>query len=791
MADGATHDTTSDVYAQNYQEGQSELSQPETPTGKQQPRLPPMRLSAEKYNRNNRLVRQRSPPVPEADLDTSKLAVAFPGFSGVGDDIKPLSPNPFMEKGRDHSFTAQAKSRAAEVKEVPYCKNSLPPLRETHPSIVNENRPSLVNFNNKNTRFGRIHNPKIRQGPQPHMFMPAPGLVQNTTTANVSKPLAINAHGSLTSMPNGSTHQSLNLPQGPNLTDVFSGVVRQPPPANVQPVRPRASRFTSASKLQEVAEPKAEGIPVPANERHLLRSIDILQNRVAELEKIQAQLETTNGSLEQKTFDPEVEKRELEGRQRRDSAVGSADGANEHGDLEQLTSRNKRLVSQYWALTGQKDILVRDLQIAQTTIKDIEQQRDHFKGRFATAESDIARIHSEKATIGQQREQAITQLAIANSNVEALTQDKDALLDENERLKARIAQLMRTSTAKNDVTPEHSGLEYADADDEGPLDIDSISMANQQQKIQQIERRSEQQQTDPSTAISPASSHNITYISYAGGSGSCIVRKDLEHERKARHQSRQAEISKEPTVNVIDKPQVSANATSDQHARQSSDSSVSTTRITRRTSPLDISSSFILPDITLELPPATESQAAALPAAVPQLPLELAPLATVESQAQRSEPAQQPSEPAKRLTISDEELDLTITDEEPTERPSQPPAAALAAVIESVQAERVSQQMQLAKYQANYNRHDTSISRRQRKQLHAKIIDLTESIDRKADQIYNLHDVIADQERRGQSMTQDQVDNTLQSLGLNLPWEGIASSTTTSRRRGTTSTRSL
>lgn len=181
-------------------------------------------------------------------------------------------------------------------------------------SIVGETHSSPVNLGNKNTRFGIIHVPKIRQGPQPHKYKSAPGLVQKAAAVNFAgepKPMAINAQGSLTSIPNGSTQPTLNLPHATNLTDLFSGVVRHPPPCTAQKtIRPRASRFASAAKNQTAAEPKADEIPVPIDERHLLESIDMLQNRVTELE---------------------TEKKELTTRRRSDSAVSIPDDASNDG----------------------------------------------------------------------------------------------------------------------------------------------------------------------------------------------------------------------------------------------------------------------------------------------------------------------------------------------------------------------------------------------------------------------------------------------------------------------------
>lgn len=395
-------------------------------------------------------------------------------------------------------------------------------------------------------------------------------------------------------------------------------------------------------------------------------------------------------------------------------------------------------------------------------------------------------------------------LAAANSEIEALTHDKDDLLAENQSLRAHphyrsespIDLTAEFAKGPDDESSRIQTDQQREAQQYEDQESSTHSVIKGQSKVQQMEQPIEQQSPAHDKVISRDSSYNITFVSYDGQTGSSAIRKDLENERKARHQLRQAEASN----GLVSK--ITGQHVSDEHARHSLNPSFSATGIRRHTSLADRTSSLLVDDFTLSRPPAVDDQAANLPAIVPTdlslPPLELAPLDVVQSETQQSDfrntealSAQQTVEPAKKLTVSDEELDITIHDEEPTERPSQPPAAALAAVLESVQAERALQLSQLAKYQANYNRHDTALNRRQRKQLHAKIVALTESVDRKADQIYNLHDLVADQEQKGQSMTQHQVDNTLQSLGLELPWQGIASSTTTSQRRGSTSSRSL
>ncbi|KAL8703776.1 MAG: hypothetical protein Q9201_003041 [Fulgogasparrea decipioides] len=771
-------DSTSGFYGQ----------QPETPTARPKGFVQ-LRPSAEKYNPNSRYRPQRSPAVPEADLDTSKLAVAFPGFSECA-DIKPLSPSPFVTE-----------SSAGQKPIAPaYNKSLQPRVRdENDVSIISEPRPSLANIGKKNTRFSSLYRPKTRQGVQPHMYKQAPGLVQNAGamgSAGEPKPMAINAHGSLTSLPNGSSQPTLNLPQGSNLTDLFSGIIRQPPPVNTQQARPRPSRFASASKTQAAAEPKAEEIPVPVDERQLLHSIDVLQNRVKELE---------------------LEKKQLEGRPRGDSAVASSDEEGSNASHRKLADEKKRLESTCWALQDQQKELVREIDTAEKSIKSLEQDCQKLMAELTTTDSKIERLEAEKASLGNKCARAVAQLEDAFTNNDVLTQENATLRDENEKLKAQIELLTQAAAAKADLAPEQSRIKNddvddttpealdtsVDADDEGPLDMDTISKMNQQQilqpKQQQVAKHEEPVRANGSSS---ESSHNITYLSYAGDSSICKVRKTLEQERKARHQRRQTKASEEPSIRRMNERDTNGHQLPIEQSRQQSESSV-IRKPKRRSTPRDeLTSGFILPDITFNLKPATESQAEPQPVSNPQPQPKISQQGAAQDYTERSDlldyepvtaqeqPAQQTVKTHQLPTISDEELDITIHDEEPTIRPSQPPDVALAAVLESLNTELASQRAQMAKYQASYDRQDVSISRRQRKQIHAKIEALLQSIDTKADQIYNLHDVIEGQKKNGQPITQTQVDNTLQSLGLDLPWEGIES-TNASRHRSTASPRSL
>lgn len=432
-------------------------------------------------------------------------------------------------------------------------------------------------------------------------------------------------------------------------------------------------------------------------------------------------------------------------------------------------------------------MLLRDVGTAETAVEKITQERDHQKAQLAATEMCIKSLQTEKRSIGQQRDQAIAQLATTDARAETLSQENKALLEENQELRAHIAFLMQGSAAQEDMS-HHSTLDNADADaTEGPLDMDTISLMNQQ-KAKELQKERVQVQDKPVQHHDDSleSSHNITYLSYAGDSSMCKVRKTLEQERRARQQRRQADAAGNAYVSRVETQKEFGVQAPNEQSRECSESSV-IKRPKRSSIPREeLTSGFIVPDITFDQQRMTEAQASLELPANTQHHSDLVQQPQPSEQIAESRQQVQPEQVAGPRQITDEELDITIHDEEPTIRPTQAPEVALAVVLESLGAELAEQRAQLAKYQNSYARQDVTISRRQRKQIHAKIQALLDACEVKAEQIYNLHDVIEGQKQQGPPVTHDQIDNTLQSLGLDLPWEGLDS-----RRRSTASSRSI
>ncbi|KAL4804234.1 hypothetical protein BDV18DRAFT_166077 [Aspergillus unguis] len=120
----------------------------------------------------------------------------------------------------------------------------------------------------------------------------------------------------------------------------------------------------------------------------------------------------------------------------------------------------------------------------------------------------------------------------------------------------------------------------------------------------------------------------------------------------------------------------------------------------------------------------------------------------------------------KPVPASERMPEPSVYNEEPTLRPAQSPAVALATVLKALEDELSHLRMQLVAYQGAYNKLDASISKRQRKTLTEKIEKLLKDIDMKADQIYALYDVLEGQKQRGQEMTEQEIEVTLQSIGI-------------------------
>lgn len=116
---------------------------------------------------------------------------------------------------------------------------------------------------------------------------------------------------------------------------------------------------------------------------------------------------------------------------------------------------------------------------------------------------------------------------------------------------------------------------------------------------------------------------------------------------------------------------------------------------------------------------------------------------------------------SRPVPISDRVLDYT---EEPTMRPSRDPGEALAVVIKSLEDEADHLRKVITATRERYDSVDAAINRRARKQLSKDLHQQMRVLDCKNDQIYALYDVLEGQKCAGQHMSRDQLDLTVCSI---------------------------
>lgn len=198
----------------------------------------------------------------------------------------------------------------------------------------------------------------------------------------------------------------------------------------------------------------------------------------------------------------------------------------------------------------------------------------------------------------------------------------------------------------------------------------------------------------------------------------------------------------------------------------------------------DMTSAFILPDITMSNLGAAEEGASRFSTAAQQVFDNLAQHngknCTVCKRViehgcthNHDQTGKQTIKIPKPVPVSDRMPEPTPYEEEPTIRPSQPPPVALAKVMKALEDELEHLKMKLSRYQVLYNQHDASLSQRKRKTIMDKIEKLLKAVDAKADQVYQLYDVLEGQKAAGQEITEDEFEMTIQSIGIDLEGMGL------------------
>lgn len=113
----------------------------------------------------------------------------------------------------------------------------------------------------------------------------------------------------------------------------------------------------------------------------------------------------------------------------------------------------------------------------------------------------------------------------------------------------------------------------------------------------------------------------------------------------------------------------------------------------------------------------------------------------------------------KPVPVTEREIDGSFA----TQRPAQDPNEALAWVVEQLQEEIKQSKRDLGQTEREYEGCDPAIGKRKRVGLKTRMEELVAQIERRSEQVYALYDVLEGQDRNGREL-----DETLQDLGIDL-----------------------
>lgn len=279
-------------------------------------------------------------------------------------------------------------------------------------SFITDEAGNTATFTARNTRFARSR-PTSAAGPQQ----------QQTPRRNV---------------PNNPTAQSNSfmLPDLPNIAELVTGTRKDGTPLFARTTKQASqsrSRFTSATYNSKPLRPEhapIESVPVPEDEKAIYASLQLLQDRVA-------QLESEKSEASKRAEEYEVDLIELRAQlaiaqKRPDSGLGSSAGSGDE-DIGAHSRGQAKLQASIKYLQGQLGRSERKTSVADISLQRITKERDELITQIGVAYYNNEELKAENDTFKSQ----INGLGGENEDLKA---EVDALRQENQDLRVLLAQ---------------------------------------------------------------------------------------------------------------------------------------------------------------------------------------------------------------------------------------------------------------------------------------------------------------------------------------------------------------
>ena len=302
---------------------------------------------------------------------------------------------------------------------------------ENDVTYISEGRAATIDLTTRSSRFSSTKNQNrdLRKG-LPARFnskqnFAHPASPRDVDTNATQRPLSKVAPMSTP------TTQSVVLPQMPNVSELLSGVFEDGTPVFTLNNKPRSSRFASGYHAQRQIS-GVDDIDVPQEEQDIYVSLQIAEDKVADLERIRGDAQYAIGELQERIRMLEAENAGRRRRQRSDSAIGLTDGGSDGGD-EMSGGHRKLLIEK-----NRKSFKLSASFFQANVVSGLESSvrllssQVEASGRKATV-SDIT-----LRNVTKERDSAISQLGVAYVTIEQLKSENSKLAEENQELKVRL-----------------------------------------------------------------------------------------------------------------------------------------------------------------------------------------------------------------------------------------------------------------------------------------------------------------------------------------------------------------
>ncbi|CAI6325107.1 unnamed protein product [Periconia digitata] len=305
-------------------------------------------------------------------------------------------------------------------------------------------RPDATISHSKSSRWGNARN--RNNAPQ------VDGMVDNSSSAMRtprSRP------GTATHNP---TAQSFVLPDLPNLTELVSGVF-----ADGTPVfsKDAAARTRFANNNNDNGRPsnfnKINGVALPSEEKAIFSALQLLQDKVAEMEHERAETDLKMEERAQEIDRLRAMVEAQEARRQTDSALGSTDG--ESSGRSSWKIEKSRLEATVTTLRTKLDRTERKISVVEIEKKRLSAERDNMASQLGVAFQTCEELKAEKGVLDSENEQLREENDSLRVEIDALHEQMD---EEMAQYREETVQLRRQADQTENATQQQNATLQAE-----------------------------------------------------------------------------------------------------------------------------------------------------------------------------------------------------------------------------------------------------------------------------------------------------------------------------------------